>query len=106
MEENSKSQLMAMTIIANAGEGRSLGFAALGKAKEGEFGLANELLTQAQSALNKAHKAQSELLFAEASGEAVETGILMIHAQDHLMTSMLGVELIEELIQVYQGRLT
>lgn len=104
MAENTKSQLTAMTIIANAGNGRSLGFQALGKAKDGDIDGAMAILKEANEALKQAHKAQSELLSAEASGETIEISILMIHAQDHLMTSMLGIELIQEIVSLYSGK--
>ena len=52
----------------------------------------------------KAHNAQSDLLFAEANGNKVEVGILLVHAQDHLMTSMLAIELIQELIVLHRDK--
>ena len=43
-------------------------------------------------------------LAAEASGQKVEMGILLVHAQDHLMTSMLAIELIQELIVLHRDK--
>ena len=54
--------------------------------------------------LQKAHNAQTDLLAAEASGQKVEMGILLVHAQDHLMTSMLAIELIQELIVLHRDK--
>lgn len=104
MTENTATEIMAMTIIANAGDGRSLGFQALGKAKDGDYVGAFEILGKADEALKKAHQAQSELLFQEAAGEKHEIGILMIHAQDHLMTGMLANELLKEIVMLYQEK--
>ena len=39
---------------------------------------------------------------AEANGEKLDYSIIMVHAQDHLMTSMLAKELIEEMVKMYE----
>jgi len=38
------------------------------------------------------------LITGELNGEKTETSLLMVHAQDHLMTSLLARDLIEEMI--------
>ena len=50
----------------------------------------------------KAHEMQFELISKEADGESIQVGLLMVHAQDHLMTSILARELIEEMIELYK----
>ena len=52
--------------------------------------------------MHKAHAFQTQLITKEASGEKMEIGVLLIHAQDHLMTSLLARELSEEIIHLYQ----
>lgn len=39
------------------------------------------------------------------NGEHTEVNVLLVHAQDHLMTSMLALELIKEMIQLYEERM-
>lgn len=95
---------VAMTIIAHSGDARSMAFQALEKAKEGCFEEAEKLMADCKKESVEAHNAQSELLFAEANGEKTEIGILLIHAQDHLMTSMLAIELIQELIVLHRDK--
>ena len=46
MTENSSSELMAMTLIANSGDARSLAFQALEEAKVGNFDEADRLLKE------------------------------------------------------------
>lgn len=95
-------ELVAMELVGNAGEARSLAFEALAKAKKGNFEKAEELLNQSKEASLKAHHTQTELICNEADGNKVEIGLLMVHAQDHLMTSILARELISEMIELYK----
>ena len=91
----------AMELVGNSGESRSLSFEALYLAKEGKIEEANEKIKEAKEKMLKAHSVQTELICKEADGEDFKIGLLMIHAQDHLMTSILARELIEEIIYVH-----
>lgn len=93
---------IAMTIVGNAGEARSLAFEALAQAKNKNFEKAKELLEESKQASLKAHHIQTDLICQEADGNKVEIGLLMVHAQDHLMTSILARELITEIISLYE----
>ena len=98
---------IAFTIIAHAGEAKSLAFEALSKAKQGCFNKADDLIEQSQKEVNLAHKGQMDLLVAEANGEKTDISVLLIHSQDHLMTCMLAIDLIKEMIEMrkekYEG---
>lgn len=98
------NSLVSMTIIANSGDARSFAFQALQEAKSGNFDLADELLKKSEEAGRLAHKAQTELLVKEASGEKQDINVLLVHSQDHLMTSMLAVELIKEIVLLYKNK--
>lgn len=100
MEENNKYQMVAMTIIASAGETRSLCIEALREAREDNFAKAEELLAQAETAIHDAHKAQMDLLVEEANGEKADISILLIHAQDHFMTSLLALDMAREIVEL------
>lgn len=97
-------ETIAMELITYSGNARSMAFQALEKAKEGEFTEADRLIAESKKENTKAHNAQTDLLFAEANGQKVELGILMVHAQDHLMTSMLAIELIQEIIVLHKEK--
>lgn len=90
-------------IIASAGEARSLAYEALRAAKGGDFEKADELMQHSKDASLKAHNMQTEMLVQEAQGNHLPVDVLLVHAQDHLMTSMLAQELIAELIEVYKS---
>lgn len=97
-----EGQLASFGIIAVAGEARSLSFRALRAAKAGDFAQADELMEQAKKAGIDAHQKQTDMLVQEANGNHVEVDVLLVHAQDHLMTSMLAQELIVEMIELHK----
>lgn len=104
MEDNTASEMVSMTIIANSGDARSFAFRALEEAKVGNFDEADKLMKESDASANLAHKAQTELLFSEANGNKQDINVLLIHSQDHLMTSMLAAELIKEIILLYKNK--
>lgn len=102
MDDNNEIDIVSMNIIANSGDARSFAFQALTAAKKGEFDVAEELLKKSDASATLAHKAQTDLLFKEANGEKQNVNVLLIHSQDHLMTSILASELIREIITLYK----
>lgn len=98
------SEMVSFEIIANAGDARSYAFGALEAAKAGNFEEAEELLKKSDEAAVLAHHSQTNLLVQEANGDKVPVDVLLVHAQDHLMTSMLAVELIKELVTLYKNK--
>lgn len=95
-------ETIAMNLISHAGMARSLAFQALDEAKKGNFGKADELMAESDKEQLEAHKVQTAALTREARGEKMDLCLLMVHAQDHLMTSMLAGELIKEMIELYR----
>ena len=96
------TEMVSFQLVAAAGEARSLAFEALEKAKAGDFDAAAKLMKQSKDAGIKAHHIQTQLLSTEAAGEH----LLLVHAQDHLMCSMLAQELVQELICLYERTAT
>ena len=104
MELENGPEMISFGIIAHAGDARSYTFGALEAAKAGNFEEAEALLKQSNDAAVEAHHMQTELLVNEANGNKTPVDVLLVHAQDHLMTSMLAVELIKELIEIYKNK--
>lgn len=94
----------AMMLIVHSGDARTLAFQALESAKKGDFDEAKRLLAESEAKALEAHHVQTDLLVAEADGESPEINILLVHSQDHLMTSMLAQELIKELIYLHETK--
>lgn len=104
LEQENSPEMVSFGIIAHAGDARSYAFGALEAAKAGNFEEAEALLKQSNDAAVEAHHMQTELLVNEANGNKTPVDVLLVHAQDHLMTSMLAVELIKELITIYKNK--
>jgi|SRR5476649_397579 len=101
-EELDGLEEVVMGLIINSGQARSLAYAALKQAKEGDFTQAWELMTQSKLALHEAHLVQTKLIEADAGEGKTKVSLVLVHAQDHLMTSMLARELISELIELHE----
>jgi len=93
---------MAFQIILHAGDDKTKAMEAIKEAKRGHFDNAEQLIENAGRELGKAHKYQTELLQKEANGEENLISVILIHSQDHLMTSMTVKELAAEFINVYK----
>lgn len=91
-----------MEIIVNAGQSRSLCFEALQAARQGNLDEAKSLLREADGYARQAHKMQTKLIEQDAGEARQPMTLIMVHAQDHLMNSLLARELSEEIIHLYQ----
>ena len=91
-----------MEIIVNAGQSRSLCFEALHAARQGNIDEAKSLLREADGFARQAHKMQTKLIEQDAGEARQPMTLIMVHAQDHLMNSLLARELSEEIIHLYQ----
>lgn len=89
-------------IISHGGNARAYAYDAIKAAQEGKFEEADKLLEQAQSELNIAHNTQTKLIQAEINGQKLEMNLLMVHAQDHLMTAISEKNLIEHMVKLYK----
>ena len=95
---------VVMGLIINSGQARSLAYTALKKAKEGDLAAAHQLMAQSREALNAAHLVQTQLIEDDQGEGKIPVTLVLVHAQDHLMTSILAKELIAELIAIYRAQ--
>ena len=91
-----QQEQIVINLIVNAGSARSSAIEAIQYAK------AEESLGNAKEAVNEAHHSQTEMIQAEIRGEKAPLSLLMVHAQDHLMTSLLCIDLAQEFVDVYK----
>lgn len=90
-----------MALIIHSGGARSYSMEAIASAKEGKIEEARDLIVKADEELGVAHNTQTSLIQAEAGGNKIEMSLLMVHAQDHFMTSMILKDLANELIDIH-----
>ena len=100
-----EAQMVAFQLISNAGDAFSSFFKAVEKARNGEFDEADELIKKGESELTNAHNAQTELLAKEAQGKDIEYSIMLVHAQDHLMTTIMYERVAKEFITLYREKI-
>lgn len=93
---------MIFEIISSAGDARDLTYQALDKVSEYAFKEAYELIEQAEKTMNQAHNAQTKLIQAEIQGEKIDGGLLMIHAQDHLMTAIAEHQMAKRMLPIFE----
>lgn len=93
---------ISFQIILHAGNARSSSMEGIHLAKEGKFEKAKAKIAEADKEFLEAHHAQTKLLQKEASGEGQNPTVLLIHAQDHLMTAMTVKEMAQEFIELYE----
>lgn len=91
-----------MEIIINSGEARSCAYRALAFAKKGDFAQAEIKMEESRIAANAAHLVQTKLIEADMGEGKTPMTLIMVHAQDHLMTSMLAKELVKEIIELHK----
>lgn len=95
-------ELTMIEIVALSGDARTKLLSAVKEARNGDLPHAQALIAEAQGLLNDAHDSQTSLLTAEARGELTTPTVLLVHAQDHLMTAMLLRDVIDALIDIYR----
>ncbi|MGY3771715.1 PTS cellobiose transporter subunit IIA [Tetragenococcus solitarius] len=100
--ESEKLQEIAFEIILSSGNARTLIHESFPLMRSGKFDEGKAKLDEANESLKEAHKAQTDLLQDYANGETVVMEVIMVHAQDHLMTTMTLREVALEMLELYK----
>lgn len=95
-------QVAAFEIILNSGNARTVVHEAFADMRAGNYEAAAAKLEQSNDELLLAHQAQTKLLQEYASGTEIKIEIIMVHAQDHLMTTMTLREVALEMLELYK----
>lgn len=90
-----------MNLIMYSGEARSYAMEAMDLARGGNIENAKELIQKSAEQLGQAHHSQTTLIQNEAGGNKTEVSLLLVHAQDHLMTTMTLKDMANEIIEIY-----
>lgn len=98
-------EMQIMTIIGAAGTSKAKAFSALACVREHDYEGARKALEEAKEADLQAHQVQTEIITnALAGGDEDGANLLMVHAQDHYMTSQLARDLISEIVDLFEAR--
>lgn len=95
-------ELISFQIISAVGTARSMYIEAIQLAKAGDFEGAEKLMEEGQQVFVQGHHAHAELIQKEASGEKTEFALLLMHAEDQLMSAEAFGILAQEFIDIYK----
>ena len=95
-------ELVSFQIIAAAGSARSSYVEALQAAKNGNFEEAEALIKQGDTDFVEAHHVHAELIQKFAGGEVPGANILLIHAEDQVMSAEVLKLMALEFIELYK----
>ena len=99
--ENKDYESISFELISKSGSAFSLLVEALMNVRNGNYEV-EDIISQAKALMDEAHNMQTRLVTQEAQGNALKMGVLLVHAQDHLMNCVLMFTIVEEFIQMYK----
>lgn len=101
MDEKTVEQ--SMQLILHSGVGRSTVIEAIrDMLKDGDVQAAKEKIAEAGKEIGEAHDIQTAMMSAECDGQPVEKSILLIHAQDHFMSSLVVRDMAQLMVELYE----
>lgn len=86
-------------IITHSGSARAMLYEALTEVQKGDVVKADELMDSSSKEMTLAHNVQTKLITADMNG-GTKISLLLIHAQDQLMTTMSEQTIIEQMIKM------
>lgn len=96
-------ELICFEIISAVGSARSFYIESIQAAKKGDYDEANSLIAQGNEMFTQGHHAHAKLIQQEASGEETKISLLLLHAEDQLMSAEAFKILSAEFIDVYKA---
>lgn len=108
-EKTNKSVEIGFEIVSLAGDARSIYLECLDSLKKSNPKTLPKVLKEvekkmkeAEDLINECHVKQTDMLQDEARGKSQDFSYLMVHAQDHLMTTILLQELLKSFVDLYK----
>lgn len=95
-------ELSIFQIISTVGLARSYYIEAIENAKNGDFETAELKIASGQEMFNEGHKEHAKLIKSAASGEKMDFEMLIMHAEDQLMSAEAFGILAEQFVNVYK----
>lgn len=96
-------ELVCFEIISAVGGARSCYVEAIQKAKAKDFEGAQKLVEEGDGLFQQGHQAHAKLITQEANGDKVDVVLLLVHAEDQLMSAEAFKILANEFIDVYKN---
>ena len=96
------NELLSFQMISFTGSARSCFVEAIMAAKEGDFERAEQLMAEGEEQFVEGHRVHAQLIQKEASGEATAVNLLLIHAEDQMMSAEVLKIIAAELIDIHK----
>lgn len=100
--EEMNLELVSFELISHVGMARSLLVEAMGSAREENFEDAEKKMEEAESELTLAHQSHFGLIQQEANGNPVPFSIILMHAEDQLLTTETLKLVVQELVLTHK----
>lgn len=95
-------ELLSFQMISFNGSARSCFIEAIQAAKEGDFDRAQELMAEGEEQFIEGHRVHAQLIQKEAQDGESEVNLLLIHAEDQMMSAELMKIIAAELIEIHK----
>ena len=96
-------EMICFQVISAAGGAKSNYISSIQAAKEGRFDDAREMIKQGDDMMVVAHEPHNKLLMWEAQGRTDIVCVLLIHAEDQMMSCEVFKQMAVELIDLYEN---
>lgn len=91
-------------LISKAGSAFSILVDVLNDCRNGQFAEVETKIANAEEMMNNAHNIQTRLITEQINGQEEPPDLLMVHAQDTLMNTILMFTITKEFVHMYQDR--
>jgi PTS system cellobiose-specific IIA component len=95
-------ELISFKIIASVGNARGMFINAIRLAKKGKFKEAESNIKQGDEFMIEGHHAHMEVLTMQSNGEDIPFDLLLVHAEDQMMSAETTKIMAEEMIDLYK----
>ena len=102
MEYNTVMENISFQMVSSVHEARTFYLQAVQAARGGEFEKATDLIESGDLSYQKGHAAHTQLLQMEAAGQAEKVNLLILHAEDQLMSTVTLRDIANEMIENYR----
>ena len=102
--ESLTEEQISFQLILHSGNARSKIIQSLREYRNGKVEEADELISQAEADLSIAHDIHFQMVQKEASGEKTNFSLLLMHSEDHLMSTLTMKELVKEVLEIFKSK--
>lgn len=95
-------ELICFEMIAANGSARSYFMEAIAASRGGDYEEAGRLMDEGEKMLEEGHHAHGNLLTQEASGDKVKVDLLLVHAEDQMMSAETFRIMATEIIEIHK----